>query len=81
MQFMAQLFYVNYQPETFLVNAESRTAASAAMKKVAASRGGQLDAGWPGTYGTGVAVAPFAHTPQALRKFRLVNVTVNRPVR
>lgn len=75
--FFAQLYYVNYQPQNILIQAENERIAMAAAKKFAAMNGGELDRGWPGTRGHGVGlVADFRPTREQAKKFPIIQAVV-----
>lgn len=78
MTFLAQLFYRNYQPETFILVADTPAVAMAGAKKLAAQRGGSLDKGWPGTMGHGVGLVEHVPTARDRRKFKAIKVTAKQ---
>jgi hypothetical protein len=75
MVFMAELFYVNYQPQAILIQADDVTIAMAAAYKFAAMNGGALDKRWPGTKGWGVGLSVCEPSARQLRKFRMIRAT------
>lgn len=75
--YLAQLFYINFQPEVVIIYAESGRIARAAARKVAAGRGGALDKAWPGTNGHGIGlVRNYQPTKAELKKWPAVKATL-----